>query len=125
MNPTRAEEDFAKAVEALASTDSGASRIFVCEGINTHKLELPVRFALEACSMIQNLIKREARYCEKRGKPGWFPVCPHHRIRFVYTPKHSSWMNQIEIWFGIINRKLPKRKSYISIGELEKIFSVL
>ena len=37
---------------------------------------------------------------------------PSHRIRFVYTPKHSSWMNQIEIWFGIINRKLLKRKSY-------------
>ncbi len=37
----------------------------------------------------------------------------------VYTPKHSSWMNQIEIWFGIINRKLLKRKSYLSIAELE------
>jgi len=44
---------------------------------------------------------------------------PSHRIRFVYTPKHSSWMNQIEIWFGIINRKLLKRKSYLSIEELE------
>ncbi|WP_235388239.1 transposase [Enterocloster clostridioformis] len=30
---------------------------------------------------------------------------PSHRLRFVYTPKHSSWMNQIEIWFGIINRR--------------------
>ena len=38
---------------------------------------------------------------------------------FVYTPKHSSWMNQIEIWFGIINRKLLKRKSYLSTEELE------
>ena len=44
---------------------------------------------------------------------------PSHRIRFVYTPKHSSWMNQIEIWFGIINRKLLKRKSCLSIAELE------
>lgn len=44
---------------------------------------------------------------------------PSHRIRFVFTPKHSSWMNQIEIWFGIINPKLLKRKSYLSIEELE------
>ena len=44
---------------------------------------------------------------------------PSHRLRVVYTPKHSSWMNQIEIWFGIINRKLLKRKSYLSIEELE------
>lgn len=45
---------------------------------------------------------------------------PAHRIRLVYTPKHSSWMNQIEIWFGIISRKLLKRKSYLSIEELEE-----
>lgn len=42
-----------------------------------------------------------------------------HRIRIVYTPKHCSWMNQIEIWFGIINRRLLKRKSYRSIEELK------
>ena len=42
-----------------------------------------------------------------------------HRIRIVYTPKHCSWMNQIEIWFGIINRRLLKRKSYQSINELK------
>ena len=29
-------------------------------------------------------------------------------------------MNQIEIWFGIINRKLLKRKSYTSIEELKE-----
>jgi len=45
---------------------------------------------------------------------------PAHRIRFVYTPKHSSWMNQIEIWFGIINRRLLKRKSYLSVEALEE-----
>ena len=43
-----------------------------------------------------------------------------HRIRIVYTPKHYySWMNQIEIWFGIINRRHLKRKSYQSIDELK------
>lgn len=41
-----------------------------------------------------------------------------YRIRFVYTPKHSSWVNQIEIWFGIINRKLLKKSSYISVEEM-------
>ena len=42
-----------------------------------------------------------------------------YKIRIVYTPKHCSWMNQIEIWFGIINRRLLKRKSYRSIEELK------
>jgi transposase len=43
-----------------------------------------------------------------------------HAIQFVYTPKHSSWLNQIEIWFSIISRKiLNKRASFSSIEELE------
>lgn len=120
-NPSRTEEDFVKAVEALVRTDPGASWTFVCDGLNTHKSEAPVRFVSEACG-----IDREPG---KKGKCGIlknmesraeFLHDPLHRIRFVYTPKHSSWMNRIEIWFGIINRKLLKRKSYLSIEDLEK-----
>ncbi len=47
-----------------------------------------------------------------------FLMDENHRVRFVYTPKHSSWVNQIEIWFGIINRKLLKKNSYKSIEEM-------
>jgi transposase len=43
---------------------------------------------------------------------------PSHRIRFVYTPKHSSWLNQIEIWFSILVRRLLARLSCLSIQEL-------
>ena len=43
-----------------------------------------------------------------------------HRIRFIYTPKHSSWVNQIEIWFGIISRKLLKKSSYTSAAEMAR-----
>ena len=42
-----------------------------------------------------------------------------HPIRFYYVPTHCSWMNQIEIWFGIINRRLLKRKSYTSVKKLD------
>jgi transposase len=41
-----------------------------------------------------------------------------HRIRFVYTPKHSSWLNQIEIWFSILVRRLIKRGSFTSVEDL-------
>ena len=44
---------------------------------------------------------------------------PSHRIRFVYLPKHSSWLNQIEIVFGIINRKCVRGVSFKSVTELE------
>ena len=42
-----------------------------------------------------------------------------HRIRFVYLPKHSSWLNQIEIIFGIIHRKLLRSGNFTSVANLE------
>src|SRR3954465_4125386 len=42
-----------------------------------------------------------------------------HRIRFVYLPKHSSWLNQIEIVFGIIHRKCLGGGSFTSVADLE------
>ena len=47
-----------------------------------------------------------------------FLADPTHRIRFVYPPKHTSWLNQIEIWFGILVRRLLKRGSFTSTEDL-------
>jgi transposase len=41
-----------------------------------------------------------------------------HRIRLVYTPKHTSWLNQVEIWFSILVRKLLRRSSFTSVEDL-------
>lgn len=35
-----------------------------------------------------------------------------HRFRFVYTPKHASWLNQIEIWFSILHRRVLKHGDF-------------
>ena len=43
-----------------------------------------------------------------------------HRLRFVYTPKHSSWLNQIEIWFSILVRRLLARASWVSVTQLRQ-----
>ncbi len=45
---------------------------------------------------------------------------PSHRTRIVYTPKHSSWLNQVEIWFGILVRRLLKRSGFTSTEELRQ-----
>jgi DDE superfamily endonuclease len=42
-----------------------------------------------------------------------------HRIRFVYLPKHSSWLNQIEIFFGIVHRKCLRGGNFTSVADLE------
>lgn len=120
LNTTRTEEDFVEAVKALVRTDPQASWTFVCDGLNTHKSEALVRFVAEACTLGVELGKKgKTGILKNMERRADFLHDLSHRIRFVYTPKHSSWMNQIEIWFGIINRKLLKRKSYISIEELE------
>jgi transposase len=43
---------------------------------------------------------------------------PSHRIVFHYTPKHCSWLNQIEIWFSILARKAIRRGNFSSIDDL-------
>src|SRR6266436_9546415 len=45
---------------------------------------------------------------------------PGHRIRLVYTPKHSSWLNQVEIWFSTLVRKLLRRSSFVSLEDLRR-----
>lgn len=43
-----------------------------------------------------------------------------HRIRFVYLPKHTSWLNQIETVFGIIMRKVVRRGNFASVENLNE-----
>lgn len=121
LNKTRTEEDFCKAIREVVSTALQDSWVFVCDGLNTHQSESLVHYVAEACGLEDELgQKGKSGILKSMESRREFLHNPAHRIRFVYTPKHSSWMNQIEIWFGIINRRLLKRKSYQSIEALEE-----
>src|SRR5260221_14078537 len=45
---------------------------------------------------------------------------PTHQVVFYYTPKHASWMNQVEIWLSILVRKLLKRGNFCSAFRLAR-----
>ena len=121
LNATRTEKDFVKNIKNVISTDPTGRWIFICDQLNIHKSESLVKFIAEECDLNVNL--------GKKGKEGILQSMKsrkeflenlEHRIRFVYTPKHTSWLNQIEIWFGILQKKLVNRRSsFTSINDLE------
>src|SRR5258708_8743079 len=78
-----------------------------------------VRLVARLCGIEEDLGKKGVRGVLKSMKSRQeFLSDLGHRIRFVYVPKHSSWLNQIEIVFGVIMRKVVRRGSFTSVADL-------
>lgn len=117
---TRTEEDFLKHISETVSTDNENKWVFVLDNLNTHKSESLVRFVAKDIGFTGDLgIKDKSGILKDMRSRGDFLENLEHRISFVYTPKHCSWMNQIEIWFSILVRKLLKRSSFKTVDELK------
>jgi len=95
--------------------------VFIADNLNTHQSESLVRYVAEACEIKDDLGEKEkSGVLESQASRAQFLSDPGHRIRFVYTPKHSSWLNQVEIWFSILVRKLLRRSSFKSLEDLKE-----
>ena len=121
MADTRTEADFVQHIARLIQTDPRAGFIIVCDQLNTHKSESLVRFIAQTLEDEQDL--------GEKGKSGILKSMPtrqaylsnpEHRIRFVYTPKHCSWLNPIEVWFSILDQHVLRWGDFSSIDDLKQ-----
>ena len=121
VGATRTEADWVAHIEQTVSTDPQAGWVFVTDQLNTHQSETLVQWVAKE--------QGDERDLGVKGKSGILKSCAtraaylsecEHRIRFIYTPKHSSWLNQIEMWFSILTRRLLKRSSFTSKEQLKE-----
>src|SRR5262249_38203028 len=113
--------------EQRVASDPMAGWVFICDNRNTHPSESLVLYVAQACGIEEDLGEEEKRgVLKSQASRAAFLSDPGHRIRFAYTPKHSSWLNQIEIWLSILVRKLLRRSSFTSLEDLKaKILAFL
>jgi transposase len=127
IGPTRTNEDFASHIGRSIATNPEAGWIFVVDQLNTHQSEDLVKLIAKECDIELDLTKKgNLKKMKSMAQRRAFLEEPAHRIRFVYTPKHTSWLNQIELWFSILARKLLKRGNFTSVEDLrQQIFEFI
>lgn len=121
VGDTRVSEDFVKHIVTTVETDPQGQWIFICDQLNTHLAATLAQAIAQLCGIEDDLGgKGKNGILHNMDSRATFLQDENHRIHFVYTPKHCSWLNQVEIGFSILSRRLLKRGNFKSPSELKQ-----
>jgi hypothetical protein len=120
VQQTRDEDDFARHIKQTIATDPPAGWIFVVDNLTTHCSATLVLLIASLCGIAAEALGRKGKSGVLRSVSTRraFLMDASHRVRFVYVPKHTSWLNQVEIWFSILTRRVIRRGSFRSKKDL-------
>ena len=119
--PTRMEEDALAHIQRLVASDPKATKWqLMLDNLNIHQSESLVRWVAQREGIAAETlgVKDKRGILQSMESRAAFLRNPTHQVVFHYTPKHASWMNQVEIWLSILVRKLLKRGNFTSLDDL-------
>ncbi len=119
--PTRTEEDALVHFQHLIASDPKATKWhIILDNLNIHQSESLVRWVGHQEGMAAESlgVKGKSGILQSMESRAAFLHASTHKVVFYYTPKHASWMNQVEIWLSILVRKLLKRGNFLSLDDL-------
>ncbi len=118
--PTRTEADFVAHVQRTVESDATARQWhFVVDNLDIHRSASLVRYVAALANCTDDFgVKYVRGVLRSKASRAAFLNDPTHPVVFHYTPKHASWLNQVEIWLSILVRKLLRRGNFRSVEDL-------